>query len=170
MKKIVLAVTLMLLLGVMVCGAAYAATATGTVNVSATVLQMCSVSTTAVNFGNYDGSQYEYLANGDITVTCLQGIPYHIALDAGENYFSTRHISNGQGRYLQYQLYRDSSHYTQWGDADYANTFPYGSSFTDTGNGATQPHTVYGAMPNAQGTAPIPVGTYTDVVNVTVYY
>jgi spore coat protein U-like protein len=165
MRKIVLAVSLLLTLG-LVGGAAYAATATGTLNVSATVVPTCSISTTAVNFGNYDGN-YNY-TYGDITVTCAQGAPYHIALDCGQNYRGggERFISSDVG-ILAYMLYQDKGYSAQWGDVDYNASYPYGKSLADTGNGADQAHTVYGVLLKDSMASP---GTYTDVVNVTIYY
>jgi spore coat protein U-like protein len=162
MRKILLAVTLMLTFGLMAGGSVYADTLNLNLNVSATVLPACSASVTPVNFGNYSGD-YLY-ANGDITVTCLQGTPYHIALDAGRNY---RQISNGMNGLLSYSLYKDMSG-TEWGDSDYANTYPRGSSLTDWGTGFSQAHTVYGVLRGGQTASE--AGTYSDTVQVSIYY
>jgi spore coat protein U-like protein len=144
-------------------GMSFGATATGTLNVSATVVPTCTVSTTLVNFGNYDGS---YISTfGDVTVTCASGTPYHIALDAGLAYDGNayRRMSDGVNN-LMYQL----SHAGElWGDADYANTYHGGSSLADTGNGAAQAHQVTAEL--IAGLT-VPAGAYNDVVNVTVYY
>jgi spore coat protein U-like protein len=67
-----------------------------------------------------------------------------------------------------YWLFKDSSYNTEWGDVDFANTFPGGSSLADTGTGIAQPHTVYGYVANLLGGQP--PGTYTDTVLVTVHY
>jgi spore coat protein U-like protein len=165
MKKLSI-VSLALVLMLAMAGISFGATATGTLNVSATVVPTCSVLTTAVNFGAYDGSYVQ--TQGDITVTCAQDTPYNIALDAGMNY----NVSNGGYRtmangtnYLNYALWK-STGTEYWGDSDYADTFP-ATSLADTGNGAAQAHTVIAGIVPGQT---VPTGSYTDVVNVTVYY
>jgi spore coat protein U-like protein len=168
-KKLTI-ISFALVLTLAMAGMSFGATAAGTLNISATVVPTCSVSTTAVNFGsNYDGTS-DVLANGDVAVTCPSNTPYHIALDGGQNYLggSPRLISDGAGHSLWYLLHQDNGFTTIWGDNDYANTYPYGSSLADTGNGVAQAHTVYGSLLAPQPT-PSP-GSYTDVVNVTVYY
>jgi spore coat protein U-like protein len=174
MKKLsVFLLTFVLIL--LLAGISFGATATGTLNIGAAVLPTCSVSTTAVNFGNYSGAAV--YSNGDITVTCPSGTPYNIALDAGQNSFGNidgvRAISNGLDR-LYYELLKNSGE--EWGDFDYALTYGMGTSLADTGNGTAQQHTVLGWLPgpnpffSPQNPAVVSPGTYTDVVNVTVYY
>ncbi|HMD03473.1 MAG TPA: spore coat protein U domain-containing protein [Candidatus Baltobacteraceae bacterium] len=85
-----------------------AATAPGTLNVSATVVSNCSLTTTAVAFGNYDPSAA--LANqtaGAITVTCTKGqVITNIALAGGQNQAGTqRNMKNG-GNTLPYSLFQ----------------------------------------------------------------
>jgi spore coat protein U-like protein len=165
MKKLSL-VSLALVLTLAMAGMSFGATAAGTLNVSATVVPTCSVSTTPVNFGNYDGS-YIYTF-GDVTVTCAQGTSYHIALDAGQapDGSGYRRMSNGTN-YLLYALGNINVPGVNWGDADYANTYPYGMSYPDTGNGVAQAHSVTAELVPGQN---VPTGPYSDVVNVTVYY
>jgi spore coat protein U-like protein len=159
-------ITLALVLTLAMAGMSFGSTATGTLNVSATVVPTCSISTAPVTFGNYDGVTFLY-SNGDITVTCASGTPYHISLDAGQHSNGWRSISNGVDR-LYYGLYKNMSEGgVEWGDADYANTYPDGASLADTGNDAAQAHTLYGALWLSGSVSP---GTYTDVVQVTVYY
>lgn len=149
---------------------AQAGTTTSTLSVSATVSGICTVSTTAVNFGDVTGLT-DVLANGDVTVNCASGFPYNITLDAGLHYDGfMRTISNGT----------DTRHYalssafnpnpidteSQWGDMGYADTF-FGFGVADTGSGAAQAHTVYGWL--EPGVA-LPSGAYSDIVTVTVYY
>jgi spore coat protein U-like protein len=144
--------------------------ASSTLNVSATVAVDCTVSTTAVNFGNLSATQ-ETFSNGDISVTCSPGVPYHIALDAGLNLdvAGFRNIKQVTGtNALEYVLSSvNTPHVSEWGDADFANTISRGASVADIGNGLSQPHTVYGASDTASG---FPTGAYTDIVNVTVFY
>ncbi len=148
-------------------GIAYGATTTSTLNVTTTLVPGCAVSTTAVDFGSHDNSSTAS-ANGDVTVSCSNGVGYNIALDGGVNYNvngNLRRVFSGTD-YIDYFLYKDSTYTTAWGDSDYDNTFLVGSSLADTGSGSTQSHTVYGRLQSGS----IPSGTYTDVVTVTVYY
>jgi spore coat protein U-like protein len=152
-----------------VSGAASAATQTANLNVSATVAVVCTVSTTVIDFGVLSSVDIT-LANGDVTVACATGVPYWIALDAGTNFVGgSRAVSiEGVGPdFVQYALFKDFPTDTDWGDADFANTFPGGSSMADTGNGTAQSHTVYGVISPSESQPP---GTYTDTVVVTVYY
>src|SRR5512138_3828744 len=93
--------------------------ATGTLEVTATVAPICTVSTTAVNFGEYTGE--ELTASGSITVVCSKGEPFDIKLDRGghENsgwrrvaYMGT---ANDDGNYLKYKLSKPDE--MEWTDA-----------------------------------------------------
>jgi spore coat protein U-like protein len=167
MKKVIV-ILMALAMVLAVSGAASAATTTTNLNVSATVGAVCTVSTTTVNFGPLDPVDVT-LANGDVNVACATGVPYWIALDAGTNFVGgSRAVSiEGVGPdFVQYGLFKDFPTDTDWGDADFANTFP-GGSMADTGNGTAQSHTVYGVISPSESQPP---GTYTDTVVVTVYY
>jgi spore coat protein U-like protein len=168
MKKLIIALFVMAL-GVTLGGYAYAATATSTLDVSATVITTCSVATTPIAFPDYDGSAPVY-ANGDVTVTCTTGAPYNIAIDAGLTYNnSLRHVYDSVSlTQMKYYLYQDAGLLTEWGDSDQANTYLAGASLADTGSGLAQPHTVYGQLGPTGSQKP--AGAYSDVVNVTVYY
>ncbi|NOU00906.1 MAG: spore coat protein U domain-containing protein [Gallionella sp.] len=144
--------------------------ASSTLNVSATVAVDCTVTTTAVNFGNLNATNTTF-ANGDISVNCTPGVPYHIALDAGLNLdaFGFRNLKQVAGTAaVEYVLSSVSTPFvSEWGDADLSNTISRGASVADIGNGLSQPHTVYGASDVVSGH---PTGAYTDIVNVTVFY
>ncbi len=151
-------------------GAAFGATTTTTLDVSANVIPTCTVSASPVNFGDFDSSADIY-ANGDVTVNCASGVPYHIALGAGQNQDPSslgRRITDGSGNYILYFLLKPDMYY-QWGDSDYDNTYPHGSSVAGTGSGSTQPYTVYGSILQSSALGK-PSGLYTDVVTVTVHY
>jgi spore coat protein U-like protein len=134
-----------------------------TLNVNANAVAACSVSTTAVNFGDYVGENL--LSNGNVQVTCAQGTQYKICLDAGDNYPGTgnRRMTDGAGSYIEYQLLTNS---VQWGDTTCGDTYP-GSPVSSVGTGGAQNITVNGA---ALGGASVPPGSYSDIVNVTVNY
>lgn len=145
---------------------AEAATAVTSLNVSLTAVTACSIATTPVNFGSGTGIS-DTQANGDITVTCSQNVPYNIALDGGYFYDGgSRNLSNGTTT-RRYYLFRDSGLTAEWGDIDFTGNYPFGPSLTDMGNGMAQPHTVYGLT---QGGTPLPAGYYYDYVTVTVHY
>ncbi|NOT98287.1 MAG: spore coat protein U domain-containing protein [Sideroxydans sp.] len=155
--------------------------ASATLNVSATVAVDCTVTTTAVNFGNLNATQIS-TASGDVSVTCTTGTPYTITLDAGLNLNTTnnlmRHMKNTvDGVSLaQYHLSANPAspfaYYSSWGDAGWAGTYPWASGVvTDTSNGVAQPHPVYGqAIATNASNQPAPAGAYSDIVNVTVNY
>ncbi len=165
MKRILSAVSVMLW-SLAFTGISTATTATGNLQVTATVGSICSVSTTAVDFGIITGIGN---GTGDVTVNCPVSTLYSIALDYGLHYDPNtlrRYLANGQDL-LRYRLFQPDNQ-TQWGDSDYANTYPEGSSFADTGSGSDQLHTVYGQTTTPTG---IPAGTVlADTVTVTVHY
>ena len=143
--------------------AGIAATATTTFRVTATVLSACTVSATALAFGNYSSAVVN-TATSAITVSCVASTPYTIALDAGLNGIlngasTTRAMSNGAGANLGYNLYLDAARATVW-----ANGAANSASGTATLSTTT---TVYGAIPASQTAAP---GSYADTINVTLNY
>lgn len=172
MKTTTIAVGI-LAVGLVFSGASQAVVvASTTLNVSATVAVDCTVTTTAVNFGNMNATQTS-TATGDVSVTCTTGTPYTITLDGGLNLISNiRQMKNTtDGASLaQYNLY-GSLGGSGWGDAGYANTYPYAAGVPDTSNGVAQPHPVYGqAIATNASNQPAPAGAYSDIVNVTVNY
>ena len=159
--------------GLAFSGAVNAAPATATLNIAATFLPACAVTTAAVNFGSLPAGSLAN-ANGDVSVNCSAGVPYHIALDAGSHPAAlgglglvVRNVANGTAGFAPYFLYKDLVAFNEWGDSDYANTHP-GTSFVDIGSGVIQPHTVFGLL--SSYTIVAAPGTYTDIVNVSVYY
>lgn len=143
-----------------------AATKTQTFQVSVTIVGECTVLTTAnLSFGTNVGATFDSPidANTSVNVTCALNTPYAMAMNAGS--FGTmveRRMQSGANQ-LGYQLYRESTHTTVWGD---------GSGGTQvvsaTGTGTAQTHTVYGRLPKPSTTPP--PGVYTDIVTVTLTY
>jgi spore coat protein U-like protein len=169
MNKNISSTLFVLALGRFISGQAQAATATATLEVSATVGVACSVSTVPVNFGNYNGNVI--YASGSITVTCPPGAPYNIALDAGLFFNGEyRMIANGGESILgsiDYVIWHPMG--GQWGDSDFDSTYQYGASVSGTGDGSDQHY------PVSAGLFPgyyygIFDGIYMDVVSVTVHY
>ncbi len=130
------------------CGALPAAAAT------------CTVSATAVAFGNYTGAIVD--VTGTITVNCSRGAAYDVGLNAGTATGATitnRSMTGPAGALLGYGLYSNSTHTTNWGNTAATNWV------TGTGSGANQVITVYAQLPAGRYVAP---GSYTDTITVTV--
>jgi spore coat protein U-like protein len=170
MKKI-LSVLSLVAFSLVSSGSGHAGSVTGSLPVSAAVAAVCTVSTSAVSFGSVTGLVV-VTTTGDVTVNCTVSLPYHIALDGGQHLLGnpmsgfTRNIISGSYG-APYVLIKPTGGLS-WGDSDYSNTFPSGSSLADTGSGANQAHTVNATLPPF---ASVPGGTnLTDTVTVTVYY
>lgn len=143
---------------------ALADSATATIDVSATVLKSCAVSTTALAFGEYTPSNGTASdATSTISVTCTNGTTYEIALDAGAGSGAT--VSSRKMTYLTntltYELFRDSARLLTWGDTTLINTV------VGVGDGEAASHTVYGRIAAGQYEV---AGSYSDTVTVTVTY
>lgn len=144
---------------------AFAGTATTTFPVTATVLSVCSVSASPLNFGNYDPTATSDLdATTSLDVLCTLGTSYTVGLDQGTSSGATvsaRAMVNGSDT-LNYGLYQDAGRSTNWGNTAGVDT----PSATVAGLTATS-HTVYGRVPQGQNVAP---GVYLDTITVTVNY
>ena len=147
--------------------AANAGTATGVLNVTATVTGSCTIVTPAtLAFGNIV-STLTVPAPGTATlsVNCTSSLPYDVGIDAtGGSAGTNRRMSDGAASpsFLLYQLYSDAARTTIWGNTVGTSTVP------GTGTGAAQPITVYGSV-LVQNPTP-PAGAYTDTLNVTVTF
>ena len=74
-----------------------------------------------MNFGAYDPVAANATAPldgiGTVTVTCTKGAAAKVGLNPGSNaQGTTRRMSQGAAAYLTYELYKDASHATVWGD------------------------------------------------------
>jgi spore coat protein U-like protein len=139
-----------------------AATATGSLVVTATVLASCTVVGSTIAFGNYSSAQVDQ--TGTIAVVCTNGTSYSVGLDAGAGTGATtsvRKLTGSLGGTLNYALYRDSGRTSNWGSAIGTDTQ------AGTGTGLVQNLTVYGRIDSAQ--TPL-AGTYTDTVTITLTY
>ena len=135
-----------------------AATATGSIAVSVSVLPACSVSGAPVAFGAY-APMSTASQNGNVTLTCSTGVTYAVALDEGtQGDGSTRRMARGDGPLLPYDLYRDAAHQQRWASGS--------TAATGTGSGNSQNFPVYARILPAI----VPAGTYSDNVTITVSY
>lgn len=145
--------------------AAQAATATTSIAVSATVQASCTVTATTLPFGSYNPLSSTPLdATSTITVNCTTGTSYTIGLNAGATSgatVTTRQMLQSTNA-LNYSLFRDSGHTTNWGNTPGTDT---PASVVANTSAATT--TVYGRIPALQN---VPAGSYTDSVQVTVNY
>lgn len=166
-KSTKLAICLVLpLSGAVFSAAAVAASSTTVVPVSATVIDSCTVDATPLTFGNYNSlSAGMHDTAASISPLCTNGTFYTIALDAGVGAgasVSARKLSATDGSTLNYGVYTDAARTTLWGDASGGTVAASG-----TGTGATQTLTMYARIPSLQ---PSPVGSYSDVLTVTLSY
>jgi len=129
--------------------------------VGSSITATCSISTTAVQFGPFAGT--EILASGGVSATCVNGTDYDIGLDAGQSTgatVTTRKMKSGANT-LPYELYSDSGRTTNWGNTVGTDTVH------GTGTGTSQNLTVYAKLP--AGTVP-GAGTYSDIVKATISF
>lgn len=152
-------------------GPASATTTTQTFQVQLTIQAQCVINSTAtLNFGSLGvlggaGGSTNNDQTTTVAVQCTNTTPYDIGLDAGTTTggtTTTRLLFNSStSETVQYKLYTDSGHSTNWGNTVSTDTVHA------TGNGASQSYTIYGRIPPQ--TTPTP-GTYSDTVTVTVTY
>ncbi len=150
----------------------FSATATTNLAVTAQVDATCTVTTSALAFGNYDPISTHATSpldgTGTVTVKCANGLSAVITLgqgsypDSGSTDASPlRRLSDGSSSYLSYSLYQDGSRATTWGNTS-------GTGVSTTGTGSDDSHTVYGRIPGGQGS--VDAGSYSDTVVVTVTF
>jgi spore coat protein U-like protein len=122
----------------------------------------CTVSSSGLNFGNYDVfSSINDDITGTINVNCTSGTGYSIGLSSGSGTFGMRTLQNGASL-LIYNLYIDPTRLTIWGDGTGGTSMVNG-----TGTGANVGLSVYGRIPASQNAL---VGTYGDLITITVTF
>lgn len=172
---------LIAVLAVAITVPAFAATKTATLNVTATVINNCKITTTDVVFGNYDpvvvnaAAGADIFQNGSVVVTCTKNAPgVWVDLDNGQNAASagfgmTRAMKNGAANYLSYDLYKTNPNPgpgTVWGAGNPAAAGA-GLAVTPGGVGAPNTLTVYGRCIKGQDPS---AGAYADLITATVNY
>lgn len=141
-----------------------AVTVTTNLSVTANVPGSCTLSTTAVSFGDYDGNQIDVA--GQLNATCTSGLNYSVELGPGLSATGTsRQMSNaGNGALkLNYDLYKDAARSQPWGGA----TYTVGGASAVTGQTGPQTIQIYGRLPGAQT---LNAGSFSDTVIVSVIY
>ena len=148
------------------CFAAQAESVSATLDVIATAVPKCSVSTSVIAFG--PRTEVGSNAGGTVFVTCVNNLPYSIAIDAGQNYdgVSRRMAGKTNNGFLKYSLYTDYvAPRDAWGDTGFGGTFP-AAAVAKVGSGARQPTDVWGEITGGNGTA----GEFADRLIVTIHY
>jgi spore coat protein U-like protein len=126
----------------------------------------CSISTTGVTFGTYNvfqGSPTD--ANGQVTFRCTTfEFVVRIELDrGGAPSFNPRQMRQGT-EILSYNLYRDASRNTIWGDGT-GGTQEFSQFFVFANQNINVP--VYGRIPAGQD---VTAGVYTNTVTATISF
>jgi spore coat protein U-like protein len=148
--------------GIAVATPVLATTATTTYSVTATVQSTCVISGNTLAFGTYTGSAIPMTTT--LSVTCSSGTTYNVGLNAGTASGATvtaRAMTGPGGATLNYAMYQDTNHTTNWGQTVGTDTE------AGTGNGSAQTLTVYGQLAAGQYPAP---GSYSDTITATVTY
>ncbi|WEX89472.1 spore coat U domain-containing protein [Sinorhizobium garamanticum] len=146
-------------------GPAFAATATGNMNVRINIVAECKVVTaTDMDFGTTGVIDANVDQTSSITVQCTNSTPYTVGLNAGGGIGATvavRKMTGPASATVNYSLYRDAARTQVWGFT------PGTDTVASTGNGNPQTMTVYGRVP-VQTTPG--AGAYSDIVAITVQY
>jgi len=143
---------------------AEATTTTSSFSVTMTITASCTISSAGtLTFPSTGVLTSAVTATSAIVVQCTNTTPYNIGLNAGTTTggtTTTRLMANGATT-IQYQMFTNSGHTTNWGNTVGTDTV------SATGNGTNQSYTVYGQVPVQTSVAP---ATYSDTVTVTVTY
>lgn len=153
------------LIMIFICQKVMGLTITGTLPVTATVINGGSCTLEGVT--NMIFPQYSPInsdpdhATGSVTVTCTTNMPFDIGIDKGlsdgateENRLLTRRAGKQE---LKYGLFQDGNHKYNYGTILGRNTLH------QLGTGSSQTITIYGEIPINQ---PVEPGTYTDTVTI----
>ncbi len=163
MKRALLSLAVLSLISV----PTFATTATASLNISASVAAVCTISTAPVAFGAYDpvvaNAATDLNGSGTVTVACTKGAAATIDLGIGGNLSGgSRRMSSGSD-FLNYSLYKDAARTQVWGTGLAGGTT---YAYTAASKAATG-ITVYGTVPQNQD---VTVGAYSDVVLATINY
>jgi len=148
----------------------YAAASTADLDVTASIGNACTISSSALAFGVYDpivtNATVALNGTGTISSTCTLDVPAKITLGQGSNpdtgstdAIPARQMSSGANR-LGYAIFSETTRNTVWG-----NTDSTGKAANGTGNALVL--TAYGAIPAGQAK---PTGSYADIVVATITF
>lgn len=145
--------------------AATAGTTSGTMAVTATVLEACTVVAAPMLFGNIAPGSGKVDTSAALTLACTPNADFDILLNGGTNVLAgQRRLANlGAGEFIPYDLYLDSNYSQPWGNTVGTNTKAGIASALGSAS-----YQVYGRIP--ANAIPVSAGTYSDTVTVTVNF
>lgn len=166
----------------LVPGAASAGTSTGTLTVTASVADNCTIGTATLAFGAYDplvtNASTDLPGSASISYACVKDAGHVIWIDmgagnnngsgpvAGDN--AMKETTNGTD-YLSYQLYQDAAHTLKWATGDPGGTPTSGKGVRVAAPGISGTTiTIYGLVPHAQNVTAST--TYSDSVTATINF
>jgi spore coat protein U-like protein len=143
-------------------GTAVAESDTGSLGVSATVQNSCSLTGGTMDFGTYVSGQTSDLeAQGSIAFANCPIGTMTFELAAGQsNNVNARFMTDGGQQQLDYQIYRDPNRTAVWGEGTDANVI---QRFV-AGNGTVS---VYGSIP---GNQTVTAGSFSDTIAMTMTF
>jgi spore coat protein U-like protein len=147
---------------------AMAGSSTASMEVSAAVVNSCSINADPLAFASYDSASPSATSGtGTVRVRCTLGAPVIIMLGEGSNAeagssaeLPLRRLNAGGADFLSYGLYQDAAMTQSWGDSE-------ASGKGSLGQGIEESHSVYAKIPQGQN---VPAGSYTDSVLATVSF
>jgi len=149
-------------LGLAAAQVASAATATSNISASASVTTVCTMDSSALAFGEV-ALTGATPGTATINVTCTGGGAYTVGLGNGlHNVAAQRNLVSG-ANILAYDLFKEASHTTRWGDAG-------AGLVSGTGTAVQQTLTVYGQVTTGQTLVSGNGAPYTDTILVTLTY
>lgn len=129
--------------------------------VQANVLRSCRISTgKTLDFGTGAGLRSAREQSMPVQLNCTANVAWQAALDDGLHAQAGKRFMAAGGERVGYELYRDPSRLSRWGNTQ-------SSAVSGTGSGVMQDMTVYGQVPAQADAMP---GTYTDTVTMRLTY
>ncbi|UWR24302.1 spore coat U domain-containing protein [Sulfitobacter sp. S190] len=144
-----------------IVGPVWAATSTGNLNVTATVANSCSISTTALDFSLVNiGSLTNEATAGEIEILCTATqSSTTVTIDGGQNESAGQRRMESAGNFMPYDIHTDAAHAN--------NVASGGTVYSGSINAAnTLSVSLYGQVPAGSYVA----GSYNDVLTITLIY
>jgi spore coat protein U-like protein len=128
----------------------------------------CTVSTTPINFSNYDFlSPAPATGTGSVTLSCAPPATVKIAIGASlisGAFYPRRMMHTASAETLDYNLYTSAAMIQVWGDGTNGTAT---ADFYDVKHNNTPPITIFGKIVPLQN---VPAGSYSEQLVVTITY